>query len=55
MKKLLFILIVFVSVGGGMSFEFGNVPDKKVNYKVVKVNGQIQFVKTGADMKRGDI
>lgn len=29
--------------------------DKKTNYKVIKINGQILFVKTGVDMKRGDV
>jgi hypothetical protein len=38
-----------------MSFEFEKKADKKVNYKVVKVNGQIKFVKTDTDMKMGDV
>ena len=29
--------------------------DKKSNYKVIKINGKIVFVKTGTDLKRGDV
>jgi hypothetical protein len=40
-----------MSIAVGMSFEF----EKKANYKVIKVKGHIQFVRTGADMKMGDV
>ena len=52
---LLFILIVTASIAIGMSFEVGKKVDKKTNYKVVKVNGRILFVKKGTDMKMGDV
>ena len=56
MKKILLLIFVVAAVTGiGMSFEFEKKADKKVNYKVVKVNGQIKFVKTDTDMKMGDV
>jgi len=56
MKKKIFIGIALsVSILVLMSFFNGSKADKKSNYKVIKINGQILFVKTGNTMKRGDV
>lgn len=56
MKKIIIIGSVFsITLLVLMSFFSGEKLDKKANYKVIKINGQILFVKTGVDMKRGDV
>ena len=54
-NKLLIGLGLSVSIFVLMSFLNGSNSDKKSSYKVIKINGQILFVKTGNNMKRGDV
>lgn len=54
MKKNKFLISVFVLIFGLFVFMSLNEVEKKTEFKVIKVNGQILFVKTGNDLKIGD-
>jgi len=54
MKKIYILPLLFLSMICSSWYAYTGSMAKKSNYKVIRVNGKIKFVKTQEEMKRGD-